>query len=197
MDSNAVFAILLLIVGLAILTAEIFVPSGGLLGVITFFSLVVSLIFAYRAWGTSHPNIFGSFCVMLLLLVPTVIGIGFYMLPRTSFGKRVLLEGPDAGNLTPYTQEAGRIERLIGHFGTAVTMLNPGGLVNVDGQRLHAFSEGLSIDSGASIEIVGVRGTRVVVRPGVPVAQPESAPIMESNSSSDPSLLDFELPPEV
>src|SRR5471032_36065 len=114
MDSNAVFAILLLIVGSAILTAEIFVPSGGLLGVITFFSLVVSLIFAYRAWGTSHPNVFGAFCVMLLLLVPTVIGIGFYMLPKTSLGKRVLLEAPEAENLTPYMQESGRIEQLVG-----------------------------------------------------------------------------------
>ena len=46
MDSNAIFAVLLLIVGLAILRAEVFIPSGGLLGVITFLSLVVSLIFA-------------------------------------------------------------------------------------------------------------------------------------------------------
>ena len=40
MDSNAVFAVLLLIVGLAILSAEVFIPSGGLLGVITFLSLL-------------------------------------------------------------------------------------------------------------------------------------------------------------
>ena len=197
MDSNAVFAILLLIVGLAILTAEIFVPSGGLLGVITFFSLVVSLVFAYRAWGTSHPNVFAAFCVLLLMLVPIVVGFGFYMLPRTSFGKKVLLDAPEAQNLTPYSKEAGRIERLVGRFGSALTMLNPGGLVGVDGERLHAFSEGLSIDPGVSVEIVDVRGTRVVVRPGgSPVQQSKEVDReVDEAESRDPSLLDFEIPP--
>ena len=45
MDSNAVFAILLLIAGIGILTAEVFVPSGGLLGVITFITLVIYIAF--------------------------------------------------------------------------------------------------------------------------------------------------------
>jgi membrane-bound serine protease (ClpP class) len=196
MDSNAVFAILLLIVGLGILTAEIFVPSGGLLGVITFFTLIISLIFAYRAWGTSHPNIFGAFCVMILLLVPTVIGFGFYMLPRTSFGKRIMLEAPEEQALVPFSQQTQHFERLIGHFGSTVTMLNPGGIVIVEGERLHALSEGLSIDPGTSVEVVEIRGTSVVVRPGM-------APVEESNDkevaepvSGNPSLLDFELPPE-
>ncbi len=192
MDSNAVFAILLLIVGLAILAAEIFVPSGGLLGVITFFSLTVSLIFAYRAWWIPHPNIFIAFCMLLLLLVPTVVGWGFYMLPRTSFGKRVLLEAPQAENLTPFSKESSRVEKLVGRFGSALTMLNPGGLVNVDGERLHAMSEGLSVEPGQSIQVIDVRGTRVVVRPGVP---PSNRPdeVLKQGSPS-PSPLDFEFP---
>jgi len=196
MDPNAVFAILLLIVGLAILTAEIFVPSGGLLGVITFFTLIVSIMFAYRAWGTSHPNVFGAFCVMLLMLVPTVIGFGFYMLPRTSFGKRVMLEAPELQDLTPYSEETGRIERLVGRFGSALTMLNPGGLVSVDGERLHATSDGLSIDPGVSVEIVDVRGTGVVVRPGSPPVQ-DSHEIQDvvERAPGHPSPLDFDYPP--
>lgn len=193
MDSNAVFAILLLIVGLGILTAEIFVPSGGLLGVITFLTLVISLIFAYRAWGTSHPNIFGAFCVMILLLVPTVVIFGFYTLPKTSFGKKVLLDAPEQQNLVPFSQETERFERLIGRYGSALTMLNPGGLVSVDGERLHALSEGLSIDPGVSIEVVDVRGTSVVVRPGIPPV-PEPKDVAEP-VSGNPSLLDFEFPP--
>lgn len=195
MDSNAVFAILLLIVGLGILTAEIFVPSGGLLGVITFLTLVVSLIFAYRAWGTTHPNIFGVFCVMILLLVPTVIGFAFYMLPRTSLGKKIMLDAPEQRNLVPFSQQTQHFERLVGRFGSALTMLNPGGLVNVNGERLHALSEGLSIDPGISIEVVDVRGTSVIVRPGTPPIE-ESKNIAEP-VSGNPSALDFEFPPGV
>ena len=191
MDSNAVFAVLLLIVGLAILCAEVFIPSGGLLGLITFLSLLVSLIFAYRAWWTSHPNIFGAFCVAQLLLVPTVIGLGFYMLPKTSFGKRVLLEAPEPEDLMPYLEPSRKLEKKLGRFGTAVSMLNPGGLVRVDGERLHAFSEGLSIELGASIEVIGVRGSRVLVRPGEP---PKDDAEPEGPQNERPSDLDFDFP---
>ena len=195
MDSNAVFAVLLLIVGLAILSAEVFIPSGGLLGVITFLSLLVSLVFAYRAWGTTHPTIFGIFCLMILLLVPTVLGLGIYLLPRTSFGKKVLLEAPDAEHLTPFLEESHRLEEMVGQFGTALTMMNPGGLVLVKGERLHAFSDGLSVERGDSVQVVEVRGSRVVIRPGTPPAEnPETTDSFPQNHSTLSSL-DFEYPP--
>ena len=161
---------------------------------ITVLSLLVSLVFAYKAWGTSHPNVFWAFCLMLLLLVPTVIGFGFYMLPRTSLGKKVLLEAPEAEDLTPYLEESRRLEKLVGRFGTAISMLNPGGLVNVDGQRLHACSDGLTIGSGESVEVTDVRGSRIVVKPGSPPAsEPDSPERLSENR--DPSTLDFDFPP--
>ena len=172
MDSNAIFAVLLLIVGLAILMAEVFIPSGGLLGVITFISLVVSLIFAYRAWGGSHPGIFAAFCVLLLLLVPIVIGTGFSILPHTAVGKKVILEAPDAEALTPYLAESRHLEQLVGEFGTALTMLNPGGLVRVLGERLHATSAGFAIEPGDSVKVIEVRGSTVVVRSEIPEMKP-------------------------
>jgi len=194
MDSNAVFAVLLLIIGLAILLAEVFIPSGGLLGVITFFALVLSVMFAYQAWGTSHPNIFYVFLIMLVLLVPSVVVFGFYMLPRTSFGKRVLLEAPDSKDLKPYAREMSHLSKLVGHYGTTLTMLNPGGLVNLDGERLHALSEGLSIEPGEWVEIVNIRGSSVIVRAGTP---PETATHEQSSNSSEmPMPMDFEFPAE-
>ena len=191
MDSNAVFAIVLLIVGLAILTAEIFIPSGGLLGVITFLSLLVSLIFAYRAWGISHPNLFGAYCVMLLLLVPTVIGLGFYVLPQTSFGRKILLEAPTSDEVTPFLEESRRLENLIGRFGTTLTMLNPSGLVSIAGERLQAASEGLSIESGSSVQIIDIRGRAVIVRLGKP---PEVAADDSPGTGDLSKELDFEYP---
>ncbi len=191
MDSNAVFAVVLLIVGLCILTAEIFIPSGGLLGLITFLSLLVSIIFAYRAWGVSHPNLFFAFCLMLLLLVPTVIGTGFYMLPRTPLGKKVLLEAPSAEDVTPYLEESRRLEKLIGRFGVTLTNFCPGGLVEVDGMRLHAVSEGLMIESGESVEIINIRGSQVVIRPG---NAPQSVLDHTDRSDENPTGLDFDYP---
>ena len=188
MDSNAVFAVLLLVAGLGILTAEVFIPSGGLLGLITFLTLVVSMVFAYRAWGVSHPNIFWVFCASLLVLVPTALCAAFYVLPRTSMGRRVLLEAPLAEELTPFAKQNRKLQELVGQFGRTVSPLTPGGLVNVNGERLHAISEGLIVDPGQSVEVLEVRGNRLLVRPGQP---PEG---MRGNNSEPSSRLDFEIP---
>jgi membrane-bound ClpP family serine protease len=191
MDPNAVFAILLLIAGIGILTAEVFVPSGGLLGIITFLMLVVSLIFAYRAWGSSHPNIFWAFFAVLLFLVPTTLGTAFYVLPRTALGKRVLLEAPTAEQVTPFARETDHLQQLVGKFGKAVSPLTPGGLVVVNGERLHAFSEGMIVQSGQSIEVLEVCGSRLRVRPATPSESPSD---IAKGGSEPSSPLDFEFP---
>ena len=46
-----------------------------------------------------------------------------------------------------------------------MTLLNPGGLVLVDGTRQHCESEGILLAAGSPVEIVAVKGNRVVVRP--------------------------------
>lgn len=189
MDPNAVFAILLLFAGIGILMAEIFLPSGGFLGVVTFFTLVLSLIFAHRAWWTSHPNFFWVFCCVLLFLIPTALSIAFYVLPKTSFGKKVLLEAPDLEGLTPFVKETTRLMDLVGQYGRTVSPLTPGGIVNVNGERLHAISEGLIVEAGQTIQVLDVRGTRLLVRPAAPPPEGSQAP-----SPEESSRLDFEIP---
>ena len=188
MDSNAAFAILLLIAGIGILSAEVFIPSGGLLGVITFFALTCSLVFAWRAWGGSHIQIFWTFCIFLLLLIPTAIGGAFYILPRTAAGKRVLLEAPSSEQVTPFVEQSRHLQKLVGQYGRTVSPLTPGGLVNVNGERLHAISEGLIVETGQSIEVMEVRGSRLLVRPAEPPLSASKAAAAQS------TRLDFEIP---
>jgi membrane-bound serine protease (ClpP class) len=189
MDSNAIFAVLLLIAGIGILCAEVFIPSGGILGMITFAVLLCSLVFAWRAWGTSNPNVFWSFCVVLLMLVPTSIGTAFYFLPRTAIGRRVLLEAPSEEHVTPFVEESNHLHELVGKFGKSASPLNPGGLVTVNGERLHAVSEGLVIQSGQSIQVLDVRGARLVVRPAEPPAE-----VSGTTSAEQKPKLDFDFP---
>eukprot|EP00475_Leptophrys_vorax_P019042 TRINITY_DN26014_c1_g1_i1.p2 TRINITY_DN26014_c1_g1~~TRINITY_DN26014_c1_g1_i1.p2 ORF type:complete len:191 (-),score=18.15 TRINITY_DN26014_c1_g1_i1:52-624(-) len=188
MDSNAAFAILLLLTGIGILVAEVFIPSGGLLGVVTFVCLLMSVLFAYRAWGTSHPNYFIAFCGGILILVPTALGTAFYILPKTAMGKKILLEGPDAEQLTPFAGGARHLQSLVGKYGQTLTPLTPGGLVVVNGERLHAISEGIIIDADKSIEVIKVHGTRLLVRAA------ERPEVNTGTSTEPPSRLDFEFP---
>jgi membrane-bound ClpP family serine protease len=73
-------------------------------------------------------------------------------------------------------------------------MLNPGGLVLVDGSRLHCESEGVLLEAGTPVKIVAVKGNRVVVRlVDWDSEKEDTGPRLASTDGDSP--LDFDLPP--
>jgi membrane-bound ClpP family serine protease len=185
-------AVVLLFAGLGVLVLEVFVPSGGVLAIITTITLCLSLMCAYAAWAQQYPMVWWGFCGLVVLLIPTTLIGAFYVLPRTPIGKRALLVAPDADDLRPYTEDEARLNKLVGQYGRTLTLMNPGGMVLVAGQRLHAFSEGMLVEPDTSVEVVEIRGTRVVVRPGEP---PETTDEPDGERSGT-STLDFDVPAE-
>lgn len=192
-ESYGLLAVVLLVVGLAILVAEVFIPSGGVLAILTTITLCLSLASAYTAWYEKYPAAWWGFCGLVVLTIPTTLGSAFYIFPKTAMGRRVLLEAPNLSQLEPYAEETARLEQFVGRYGKTLTMLNPGGLVLVDNERLHAFSEGQMLDPGCSIEILEIRGTRVLVRPG---AAPEPSPSDGAAVAKHDPAVDFDLPTE-
>ncbi len=189
MDSYGVFAILLLFVGIAILAAEVFIPSGGLLFCTTVLVLGGSVWCAYAAWWRTSPEAFWTFCGFLLMMVPAALIGAFSLLPRTKFGKKILLDAPDPDRVTPFAKETARLTQLIGKQGVTQTLLNPGGMILIDGERHHAFTEGLLLEPGVNVEVAAVRSTRLLVRLPSKASHPDSlAPAAEA------SPLDFEIP---
>lgn len=157
------YAILLSIIGIALIVAEIFIPSGGLIliaAVITFFA---SIWCAWQAWSET-PAYFWSFLGSLVLVVPAAIIGAFYYLPRTEFGRRILLEAQSLEELTPFAEEGAFLTQLIGRTGKTITMLNPGGLVLVENERLHCESQGMLVEPNTDVEVIAVKGNRLVVR---------------------------------
>ncbi len=204
-------AIVLLFVGLALLIAEFFIPSGGMIAVICAICLVTSIWAAYKAWwGT---NVFWIYTLCVVVLVPSALFAILRLLETTSLGNRVLLTAPDERDVTPYQEEQARLRSLVGTLAKTVTQFNPGGMLVIDGERLHAFSEGLLIPAGETVEIADVRGNRLVVRPRiggasqvdlpVPGQSPEVVMEMEKTAVDEPPKkdpladfppLDFDLP---
>lgn len=164
MDGNSLLAIGLLLLGVLLLVTEVFIPSGGLLGLITTGVFISSIVCAWAAWGTSNPPLFWAFVGSLVVIIPSAVVGAFSVLPRTRFGKRMLLEAPTLDQVTPLQEQTARLNRLLGVRGRAVTPLVPGGMVEVDEQRVHALSEGLLIDAGTEIQVISVRGPKVIVR---------------------------------
>lgn len=198
-------AILLLMVGFVLIIAEIFLPSGGLILVMCVVAFIASFWAAYKAWYGVSSIAFGLYLGALVILIPTFVIGSFQLFPRTPMGKR-LIGAPTTEEVTPYAQEQAHLQSLIGEIGKTITPLIPGGMVSVHGERLHAFSEGVLIDPGVDVEIMDVRGTRVVVREAVDVPQPpksDAAPppapsdvfLTEADADADDDRpLDFDVP---
>jgi membrane-bound ClpP family serine protease len=186
-------AILLLVVGLALIVCEVFIPSAGLIAALATLCIAGSVASAWSAWASSSPTYFALYALALLLLIPSAISGAFYMLPRTAFGRKVLLEAPDLDEVTPYQEEQRQLLRLVGHVGKTLTLLNPGGLMEVDGTRQHCESEGMLLEAGTPVEVVAVKGARIVVRP---VEHPHEPPGVaeDKRAPSAGDSLDFDLP---
>jgi membrane-bound ClpP family serine protease len=157
-------ALLLMIVGFALIVAEVFIPSGGLLSILCVITFVASIWCAYKAWYGVHTGYFWAFITALLVLIPTAVAGAFRFLEQSQFGKRVLLTAPSQAEVVPHQGEVSRLTALIGQVGEALTLMKPGGMVLVQGERLHAESDGSLIAAASPIEVVGVKGTRVLVR---------------------------------
>jgi membrane-bound ClpP family serine protease len=186
-------AILLLMVGFVLIIAEIFLPSGGLILVMCLIAFIASFWSAYKAWYGVSSLAFGLYLAALVFLIPTVVIGTFNIFPKTPMGKR-LIGAPTTEEVTPYAEEQAHLQSLIGHIGKTITPLIPGGMVSVEGERLHAFSEGVLIDPGVDVEILDVRGTRVLVREAVEVPKPQPPPTepAETPSPSDVFLTESE-----
>jgi membrane-bound ClpP family serine protease len=157
--SALVWPILFLAFGLILLIAEVFIPSGGLIGLLAVGLLVLSL---YRAFAQSTATGF-QFLFAVGVFLPLALALAVHLWPRTPLARRILLRPPEPEDLE--SSHCGeRLDHLIGQHGRALTPLRPSGLVNFDGRRLDGLSEEGLIPSGALVRAVQVRGGQLVVR---------------------------------
>ena len=191
------FALVLLMVGFCLIVAEIFLPSGGLILIMCVIAFIASLWCATKAWYGTSPVTFGIYLASVVLLIPTVIVGTFKIFPKTPLGKQ-LIGAPTTEEVTPYLEEQAHLTSLIGRIGKTITPLIPGGMVDVDGERLHAYSEGVLIDPGVDVEIMDVRGTRVKVREAIAAQSEQSAadvPPSTAQPATDVFLVDDDVNP--
>lgn len=205
MDSQF-WAVILAVAGFALIAAEFFIPSGGMIALSCAGCFVGSVMCAYNAWFVSSPKLFWTFTIGLGGLIPTFLWFFLRTLERTSLGNNLLLPKTNPDEVVPYREETAQLERMIGRLGTTLTMMNPGGMVRVENERLHAFTEGMLVMAGEVVEVVEVRGARVVVRKTsrtfaeetaasveAPTATPEAEKAVAAKPA-DPDRLDFDIP---
>jgi membrane-bound serine protease (ClpP class) len=186
MEFSALLAFFLLATGLALIVAEVFIPSGGVIATLATVCFGFAGWYAYSTWWESSPPKFWAFMAAELALIPGTAATTLWLLSRTRLGNRVLLEGPKREEVDPYHRDAEKRNALIGQLGRAVTLMAPGGLVEVGGERHHAVAEGVMLEPGERIKVVAVRGNRLVVRVALVVGDEDgSKPPAEAVESAD------------
>jgi membrane-bound ClpP family serine protease len=149
-----IWAGLLLLVGLVLIMTEVFVPSGGILGVLSFTAVVAAIAMAFFQGGALAGLLF---LLAALIAVPLI-------LPDPPIGRRLLASVPSAEEVLPDDAERRALRELVGKVGRAQTQMLPSGAVEIDGRTIDAVSDGMPIEPGQPVRVVDVHGTRVTVR---------------------------------
>lgn len=185
----AVWAVLLLLAGLLLIATEVFIPSGGLIAVASSACIVFSVLCAWQAWWPARMGLFYGYLVVLSIVIPSVLGMALKVWPHTPMGRRAILAGPRLEDVTPFVEEELHLRKLIGRVGQTASVLNPAGIINLDGERLHCQSEGMIIEVRMPVQVIAVQAQRLIVRP----CDPQSMPAATAMDASDDKVLDFEL----
>ncbi|MEX2287344.1 MAG: NfeD family protein [Planctomycetaceae bacterium] len=195
MSDYSSLAILLLLVGLAFIIMEVFIPSGGMITILSVLAIVASIWCAAKAWWYTDPWMWWAYIASVVLLIPCCIGGAFFLLPRTALGRKFLLEAPSREEVTPYLAEQERLRQMVGKHGTTLTLLNPGGLVLVERERMHSESDGMRLlEPDEDVVVVAVKGNRLVVRAADAESKPIEPPFVSDSEVADERPLDFDVP---
>lgn len=179
--STILWVAALLVIGLAVIVLEVFVPSGGILGFVSVATILAAVATAFLQIGTAAGLLVLAITV---IAVPAVLGLAFRWFPETPLGRRVLPPPPDPAEVLPDADRRRRLRDLVGHGGVAVNELLPWGSVQIGTILVEAMSESGPIAAGTAIEAVGVQGLAVIVRRAEDAGRPAAAPARPIRSAT-------------
>lgn len=150
--------IALILVGLALVAVEVtLVPGFNVIGVLGVLGAAVGVVYAFMAFGPAGG--------LASLAATLVAGAGmFYLLWESGAWNRFILLDSlrrDAGEVAA---EAEQRSRLLGKTGRALTPLRPGGVAEIDGERVEVETEGPFVSAGSDLRVVAMDRRRYIVR---------------------------------
>ena len=148
--------LLLFLLGALLLAGEVFVP-GAILGVIGAVCMFTGCGLSFLKFGASGGLLATAIALALLGLM---LYVELVWLPKTRFGKRLIVQSKvDATTQPPLAESA----EVVGKAAEAVTPLVPSGYVLVDGRRYEAFSQSGHVTKGEVLRVVGLDNFRLIV----------------------------------
>ena len=154
-----VFAVFLYFACAALIIAEVFVPSGGIISLFALACVIGGAAIFFR-----HSSTAGWIGVVIaIIMIPSTLVFAYRIFPKTRFGKSVTLTPPERqkGDAIPDTDELGE---MLGAVGLVLTPLRPVGMCDFSGQRLECVAEGGYVDKDKEVKVINVESTQLTVR---------------------------------
>jgi len=164
----------LLLLALVLFAVELFIPSGGMLGILCGLAAIASVI----SFFLYSPAMGGFALLIYLIATPFLLVYGVKLWSRTPIGRRLILGGTeelDGRGLDDdeIDQEIESRRRqthdseasMIGRIARTATPLRPVGVIRLDGRRLDALAESGVIAADADVEVIAVLDNQIKVRP--------------------------------
>lgn len=149
--------VLLCIVGLALIVAEVLFVSFGIIATLSGIALLSAIFVAFQ-----ESIGFGiTMVVVESIAAPIVLTLSFKILPKTPFGKALILSGPATPGSAGAADE--HLRELLHRRGVALSALRPAGFARIDGKKVDVVTRGDMLPAGCPIVVLEVGGNRVVV----------------------------------
>ncbi len=149
-------AIILQLVGVAVIIAEIIIPSGGLISLIAIIVFGYSLFIVFQDISTSIGILF---VVADIITIPILILTGLKLLAKSPAALKTELSS-NSGVIS----QSPELSKYLNKEGRAVTDLHPSGTAVIEGKRVDVVSRGDYIDKDSSVIVSTVTGNQIIVR---------------------------------
>ena len=148
--NNSFLTGLFLFLGFSCMLLEVFIPSGGVLGLL---SLATTIFGIFCLFHQGHPLL-------------AVVAIAFFLAAFLAMFKFMLKRVNFTGSLPPDTSTSvdRKIGGLVGKDGVALTPLRPAGMAMIEGNKIDVVTLGDFIEKDVPVRVVDISGNRVVVR---------------------------------
>jgi len=163
MGASMALAYVLIILGILMLVAELFLPTSGVLVVLSLCAIVFGVVMTFIYGEDPTTGVITLVCVFIAL--PLLGGLVFHYWPKTRVGRQFFLNGPDEDATIASMPVNTELESLRGRFGRAISALRPAGVVEFDGKRIDTITEGMMVDPGQWVRCIDVKAGKVIVRP--------------------------------
>lgn len=150
----------LIFLGLLLMAAELFLPTGGIVFVLGVGGVIAGVAIAF----SRSPEQGMVTLIVVVILIPLLAPALLYYWPRTAIGKKFLLTGPEDDATVAQMPVNLELEELRGRFGKTLSPLRPSGVARFGGRRVDVLTEGDMVDAGLWVKVIDVKAGRVIVR---------------------------------